>query len=405
MAFENQKLFKGILQYTAEQFKSVTKEAGFIYFVRDMKGSEPTGDAQVWFGTRLYANVGASDLAALEARIKTLEDHNLDTRLDAVEAALGTWEESLGTVAAVVKGHNDKLAGVDTTVVASIEAAVSAETAAREEADEALQEQIDALSGVSHSHENKAELDKIVDGDVAGWRQAKEDIDAFLSDNDVTSGVVDTLKEIQEYISSDGAAADKMVKDIAANASAITQEVADRKAAVSAETAAREAAVTGLNKTISDMEAAYKAADAALEAKITAETAAREEADANLQTAITKEVADREAAVSGLQETISEMDEAYKAADADLLGKIGALEGKVGDDSLAAVRTLAQQGVDDAATAQAAADAAQGEVDALEGLVGEGFTEDKTVASEIARVEGLVNAIDHRVYYGGGDAE
>ena len=56
------------------------------------------------------------------------------------------------------------------------------------------------------------------------WNAAKASIDAFLSDNDLTEGVVDTLKEIQEYITSDGSAADKMTQDIAANAKAITDE-------------------------------------------------------------------------------------------------------------------------------------------------------------------------------------
>ena len=62
----------------------------------------------------------------------------------------------------------------------------------------------------------------------------KEDIDAFLASAEVGEAAVDTLKEIQIYITEDGAAADQMVKDIAANKTAIESEVARAGAAESA---------------------------------------------------------------------------------------------------------------------------------------------------------------------------
>ena len=57
------------------------------------------------------------------------------------------------------------------------------------------------------------------------------------------------LKEIQDYITSDGSAADKMTQDIAANKKAIEDEVV-----------AREDAVTTLEGKIADAEAAAKSA-------------------------------------------------------------------------------------------------------------------------------------------------
>lgn len=64
--------------------------------------------------------------------------------------------------------------------------------------------------------------------DIAG---VKEDVDAFLNAADVGDAAVDTLKEIQTYITTHGAAADEMVKNIAANKKAIEDEAATARAA------------------------------------------------------------------------------------------------------------------------------------------------------------------------------
>ena len=75
----------------------------------------------------------------------------------------------------------------------------------------ALQGNIDTVSGVANAAKNK--------------------IDAFMLAADVKEGAVDTLKEIQDYITSDGTAAQKMTQDIAANAQAIKDEADRAKAA------------------------------------------------------------------------------------------------------------------------------------------------------------------------------
>lgn len=76
----------------------------------------------------------------------------------------------------------------------------------------------------------------------------KEDVDAFLNAADVGDAAVDTLKEIQEYITTHGAAADEMVKNIAANKKAIADEAATARAAEEANatgvTEAKAAAAT-----------------------------------------------------------------------------------------------------------------------------------------------------------------
>ena len=62
----------------------------------------------------------------------------------------------------------------------------------------------------------------------------KSRVDAFLAAAEVGDAAVDTLKEIQTYITTHGSAADQMVKDIAANKKAIEDEANRAEAAESA---------------------------------------------------------------------------------------------------------------------------------------------------------------------------
>lgn len=59
----------------------------------------------------------------------------------------------------------------------------------------------------------------------------KDRLDTFLNAAEVGDAAVDTLKEIQAYISNHGAAADEMVKNIAANKAAIEAEATTARAA------------------------------------------------------------------------------------------------------------------------------------------------------------------------------
>lgn len=59
----------------------------------------------------------------------------------------------------------------------------------------------------------------------------RDRLDAFLNAADVGDAAVDTLKEIQNYISTHGTAADEMVKNIAANKAAIDAEATAARAA------------------------------------------------------------------------------------------------------------------------------------------------------------------------------
>ena len=68
---EVKKPFKDFYQYTKKQFEEITPQAGNFYLVRDVEldesGNEKvdengnkisTGNAEIWFGTRKYANIG-----------------------------------------------------------------------------------------------------------------------------------------------------------------------------------------------------------------------------------------------------------------------------------------------------------------------------------------------------------
>lgn len=68
---EVKKTFKDFYQYTKKQFEDITPQAGNFYLVREVEldenGNEkvdesgnkiPTGNAEIWFGTRKYADVG-----------------------------------------------------------------------------------------------------------------------------------------------------------------------------------------------------------------------------------------------------------------------------------------------------------------------------------------------------------
>lgn len=68
---EVKKQIKDFFQYTQEGFKTITPEPCNFYLIREVElnedGSEkldengkkiPTGKAEIWFGTRKYADVG-----------------------------------------------------------------------------------------------------------------------------------------------------------------------------------------------------------------------------------------------------------------------------------------------------------------------------------------------------------
>ena len=81
----------------------------------------------------------------------------------------------------------------------------------------AMDERVDALEGSNHTHANKAELDKIAEGDKAKWDDAVSRLDNFLVGTG-TADVVDTLQDIKNWMDGDGVVATELTKAIAAEA-------------------------------------------------------------------------------------------------------------------------------------------------------------------------------------------
>lgn len=100
----------------------------------------------------------------------------------------------------------------------------------------------------------------VAESDIASaaiLAEVKEDVDNFFKDASFVENAKDTLKELQEYITSDGKAALRMEQAIADNKTAIETEINRAKSAesglnnaITSETAAREAADNVINATI-----------------------------------------------------------------------------------------------------------------------------------------------------------
>ena len=137
-----------------------------------------------------------SDVSILTTNINSIDatlnelDNNLDNVKKTAEAAvtITTFEE--------YKLLNNSAIDINTTTIGSI-------------------------STDLNSHTNNTTV-HIQDSERKRWTSAAEAIEAFKDVENIGDEVIDTLKEIQDYITSDLSAADKMTKDIAA-----TQEVAN----------------------------------------------------------------------------------------------------------------------------------------------------------------------------------
>ena len=174
--------------------------------------------------------------------------------VDALESYVGTFTASEG-VDTVVKYIDKKTDGI-----ASNEALVALATRVT-----TAEGAIDAIEADYLKAEHKTALENSIAQEAKRAAEAEgalsdrlDEVETFfeLTGEEKLDEALDTLVEIQKYITTEGAAADQMVLDIAANAKAIADEIARA------------------TKAEGDIETAYKAADeqlagdiAALEAK------------------------------------------------------------------------------------------------------------------------------------------
>ena len=281
----------------------------------DAAGSAATAESNA----KSYTDGQISTVNGTIAGVKTIAEQGVvdaATAQAAAEAAQAAADAAQGEVDAL-----ETLVGVlpEGTTVTNVVAYVDKKTEgiASEGAMTELAGRVTVAEGKITALENdhlvaadKEELEGKISDAQAAADAVQGEMDAFKAAAEIGDAAIDTLKEIQTYIESDLAAADKMTKDIAANAKAVEDEAAARAEAIADAVEALEGA-----------DAAQVERIAALEAKFTGDDS------------VADQIADAVAAEAELR----------VAAD-------NALDGKI-------------------ATAQGAADKAQDEVDALEGVV------------------------------------
>lgn len=250
--------------------------------VVDTKISNKVGDLGDSATVKEYVDAKTKDIASGDDLTA------LGARVDAVESDIGDLQTAIGeggsvtlAIADAKKAGTDAQAAAETaqntanskTTMAEVEAkdyatkteaqgyANAKDTAIAEAkaAGEAAQSDVNALKEkVGTVAEGKTVVEMIEEAQAAATYDdtkvkediaknaiaiagVKEDVDAFLNAADVGDAAVDTLKEIQDYITTHGAAADEMVKNIAANKKAIEEEAATARAA-------EEANATGVSE-------------------------------------------------------------------------------------------------------------------------------------------------------------
>lgn len=249
-----------------------------------------------------------------------------DARKEAVAGVQGAVDALAGTLATDKKALEDAIAlkadqtALDEVAGVANAAATKVELKAEEDRAKAEEARIEGL--VTAEAERAA-------GVEAGLGERLDGVEAFfkLAEGEQLDTALDTLVEIQKYITDEGAAADQMVLDIAANAKAIEDHIA------------------------TDHD--FGAADEALKTELNAEIAKK--ADATVVEAIDGRVE----VLEGEMDTVE--------------GKVSTLEGQMTEVQGAVATKAEQSALEAAVEALEGADAGQVErIAALEAKFGEG---------------------------------
>lgn len=235
----------------------------------------------------------------------------------------------------------------------------------------ALQGEIDRAKGEEGRIEGlvTAEAERAA-GVESGLNERLEEVEAFfkLAEGEQLDTALDTLKEIQDYVTGEGAAADKMVDDIAANKKAIEDHVA--------------------------IDHDFASADAALKTELEGKINAK--ANSSVVTELSGKVSANEQAITALQ-----------GADTTLSGRIDTLEAAIGESGSVAddIATAKQEAINAAALdattkANTAESNAKGytdtEIDKVEGTIAT-LTETvngKAAQSEVNTISGKVGTLE-----------
>lgn len=160
----------------------------FADVVAELAKKQDTGDYATKAEAQAMADGKDSSIVAAKAAADAAQDD-----VDALESKVGT----------VTTGK---------TIVQMI---AEAQTAATYD-DAAVKERISAIEDDYLKSTDKATLETAIAAAKQAGDDAQADIDAFLAAAEVGDAAIDTLKEIQDYIESDGAAATEMTNKISA---------------------------------------------------------------------------------------------------------------------------------------------------------------------------------------------
>ena len=213
------------------------------------------------------ADAAQADVDALEVKVGTVPENKTVVQMIAEAQAAATYDDTaLKNRVATIEG--DYLKAADKTELSN---AISAEKTRAEGIEGGLRTDIDAIKADYLKKADKTELANSI-ADV------KSDVDTFLAAANIGGEAIDTLKEIQDYISADGTAAAEMTNKIGAlettvgkaaegenEATGLVKSVADNTAAIAAERSRAEGVEATLAQADTDnLAAAKKYADDAI---------------------------------------------------------------------------------------------------------------------------------------------
>ena len=232
----------------------------------------------------------AYELAASKATMAQVEAKGYAVKTE-VDTAVADAKKAGTDAQTAVNTLSDKVGTipVDKTIIQMIADAQNAATYNDSAVKASIKTNADAITKLNGADTVEGSVAKTVKDAVAaeqtraeGKEQAnataiagvKSRVDAFLAAAEVGDAAVDTLKEIQTYITTHGSAADQMVKDIATNKKAVEDEATRAKTAEGTN-------ATAISDEATRAKAAEKAnADAIATETTRAETAEKANADA-----------------------------------------------------------------------------------------------------------------------------
>ena len=389
----------GILKQAKDYTDSeVAKVQGSVDTLAGKVGVVPEGSTVMGIITNIQEN--AYDDTELRGLVDGLGETKADKEQVAKDIAAAVKVEEEARIAAVsgVQGAVDGLAQTHATDKSTLEGAI------------ALKADITALNAVSDvanaavkQSDYDVKVKALEDEDVrivglveaeaeraagveAGLEERLVEVEAFfkLAEGEQLDTALDTLKEIQEYVTGEGAAADQMVLDIAANKKAIEDHVATNHDFAGADAALKAELEGKINGKVAqgDFDVVEGRVDT-LEGEMDAVEGRATSLEGRMTTV--------EGAVATKAEAqdLTDAVAALEGADAGLAGRIEALEAKHGDGegTVESLIATAKQEAIDAAAADATTKAGNAETAA------KGHADSLNTAMN-TRVEAL-EAIDH----------